>query len=71
MQQRLLLTTLFTGLIGHVLFQLGNNVLLDDFNQTRIDGLVYQEERLTVHRIDPIVGRRAQTELLSRHIVFG
>jgi len=55
----------FLGCLGKLLFQPRDNILFQNFQQTRIDGLVDNQERLGIPGIDPVIGGRPQTKFLS------
>ena len=71
MKARIVIELLLAGLVRHIRFEPRNQLVFHDLQQSRIDGLADDEERLTVHRVHPIVRRRAQAQSLSRDIVFG
>jgi hypothetical protein len=60
-----------SGLIRDVLFKTRNDVVRQSLQNTWVDSLADYEERLALHRIDPIVSGRAQAQALARDIVFG
>src|SRR5207247_3482483 len=51
------------------LLEPGNDVVLDRGDQSRVDLLVDVEKRLTIHGIDPVVYRRAQTQTFPCHVM--
>ena len=58
-------------LAGHVLQQARQDVLFENLDQARVGRHVDGEERLAVHRVDPVVHRRPQAQLLPRHVMAG
>ena len=56
-------------LVGHFLFQPGNNFLLEHLDQSRIHRLMNYEKGLSIHRIDPVVHCRSLIQFLPRHVV--
>jgi hypothetical protein len=69
MQQRLRCQGLGAVLGRDIVLQAGHDLAFDDFDQTRINRLVDPEERLAIHRVDPVVGRGSQAQPLPCHLV--
>jgi hypothetical protein len=62
------LESLLAGLVWHVDFEPWHDLIAQHTDQARIDCTADHEERQPVHRIDPIIGRAAQTEPLPGNI---
>lgn len=56
MEQRIGGQFLRGGLSRHVPFEARDDLVFQDLQEPRIDGLTHHEERLAVHRVDPVVG---------------
>ena len=59
------------GLAGYFLQEPGHDRVFQHLDQAWIGGLGDDEERLSIHRIDPIVGRAPQTKLLTGDVAPG
>ena len=71
MPQRVLFELLLRGLVGDIRQQLRQKVLLEGLRQSLINILRDHEKGPSIHRIDPIIHGRPQTQFFARNIGFG
>ena len=62
---RMLLQIRSARLVGNIALQLHNDLLTQHDDQSRVDGLGHNEERLAVHGVHPVIGGSTKTEFLS------